>query len=103
MPLRIQQQRTKGWRKPVGAVAVGRGTMWGNPWKVDVYGTREEVVTWYGEWLAGIRPGPPGWRFDPAQLRAALWRIRDRDLMCWCRLGELCHADILLKLANECH
>ncbi|WP_087483552.1 DUF4326 domain-containing protein [Brachybacterium massiliense] len=33
-PQRIQQRRTKGWRKPEGAVAVGRGTKWGNPFKV---------------------------------------------------------------------
>lgn len=33
--------------------------------------------------------------------------LRDRDelrgsnLACWCRIGEACHADALLKLANE--
>lgn len=32
-PKRIQQRRTKDWRKPDGAVAVGRGTRWGNPWR----------------------------------------------------------------------
>ena len=33
-PKRIQQRRTAGWRKPEGAVAVGRGTRWGNPYTV---------------------------------------------------------------------
>lgn len=31
MPERIQLQRTKGWRKPEGAVVVARPTKWGNP------------------------------------------------------------------------
>jgi hypothetical protein len=29
MPVRVQQRRTKGWRKPPGAVSVVRGTRWG--------------------------------------------------------------------------
>lgn len=34
MPERIQLRRTKGWRKPQGAVVVARPTIWGNPWRV---------------------------------------------------------------------
>ncbi|MGU3585851.1 DUF4326 domain-containing protein [Rhodococcus sp. C26F] len=30
-PKRIQRRRTKGWRMPAGAVYVGRGSLWGNP------------------------------------------------------------------------
>ena len=30
-PCRIHRRRTKDWRKPPGAVYVGRGTKWGNP------------------------------------------------------------------------
>jgi hypothetical protein len=30
-PQRIQRKRTKGWRMPEGAVYVGRGSYWGNP------------------------------------------------------------------------
>lgn len=33
-PQRIQRKRTKGWRAPEGAVYVGRGTKWGNPFAV---------------------------------------------------------------------
>lgn len=33
-PLRIQRSRAKGWRMPDGAVYVGRGSMWGNPYRV---------------------------------------------------------------------
>lgn len=39
-PKRIQLRRTKGWRKPEGAVVVARPTRWGNPFRVghEVYG-----------------------------------------------------------------
>jgi hypothetical protein len=30
-PQRIQRKRVKGWRMPEGAVYVGRGSRWGNP------------------------------------------------------------------------
>lgn len=34
MPQRIQRKRTKGWRMPEGAIYVGRGSIWGNPFVV---------------------------------------------------------------------
>jgi hypothetical protein len=36
---------------------------------------------------------------DPEQL-ARLPELRGKDLMCWCPLGEVCHADVLLELTN---
>lgn len=48
-PRRIQQRRTKGWRKPEGAVAVGRGTRWGNPFKVGDAQVRMPALNG-GEW-----------------------------------------------------
>lgn len=35
MPERIQLRRTKGWRKPEGAVVVARPSKWGNPFRVS--------------------------------------------------------------------
>jgi hypothetical protein len=31
---------------------------------------------------------------------ADLSELRGHDLMCWCPLGQPCHADVLLALAN---
>ena len=42
-PKRIQRKRTKGWRMPEGAVYVGRGTKWGNPYPVG--GRKEGALT----------------------------------------------------------
>jgi hypothetical protein len=33
-PKRIQRKRTRGWRMPENAVYVGRGSKWGNPFRV---------------------------------------------------------------------
>lgn len=33
-PARVQRRRAKGWRMPEGAVYVGRGSKWGNPYRI---------------------------------------------------------------------
>ena len=35
---RLQLRRTRGWRKPEGAVVVSRPGLWGNPWVVGTPG-----------------------------------------------------------------
>jgi hypothetical protein len=37
---------------------------------------------------------------DAALLTAVRRELRGRDLACWCKPGEPCHADVLLELAN---
>ena len=34
-------------------------------------------------------------------LRLALDELRGNNLACWCKVGTPCHADVLLRLANE--
>jgi hypothetical protein len=36
---------------------------------------------------------------DKLRLSATIL-LRGKDLACWCRLDQACHADVLLKLAN---
>jgi hypothetical protein len=86
LPRRIQLRRTKGWRKPPGAVVVARPTRWGNPFEWREYG-RATAVERYRLWL-------PISGLDPAELRG-------RDLCCWCPLDQPCHADVLLQEANR--
>lgn len=113
-PKRIQRQRTKGWRAPEGAVYVGRGTKWGNPWRVHkpeqwdgvtiqqgdnrqyLFVTPGIAVALYRLWITNAHvhdvPSDPG--------RLAWQELRGKDLMCWCPLDQPCHADVLLALAN---
>jgi hypothetical protein len=36
-----------------------------------------------------------------AWMRANLHELRGKNLACWCPLGQPCHADVLLELANR--
>lgn len=88
---RIQQKRTRGWRKPAGVVYVGRPTRWGNPYSVDDYG-RDEAVKLYRQHLATM---------PEAERTALLAPLRTAaGLSCWCKPGECCHADVLLEYLN---
>lgn len=73
---------------PPGAVYVGRGGPWGNPFRMGRDGDRAAVVARHERWLAGQH-----------QLLRALDELRGRDLVCFCA-PEACHGDLLLKLAN---
>lgn len=96
-PVRIQRQRTPGWRMPRRTRYVGRGTAWGNPYQLDDrippgdvrarVLDRVRVLVGYRRWLAEQLAR------DPAFLEP----LRGRDLACWCPLTERCHADILLE------
>lgn len=117
-PKRIQQRRTKGWRKPDGAVSVARPGRWGNPFRAghrthlwhrsgahpydfyrdsfmvtdNAHAVRlfRSVLTNPEKWLDdwGL---PTGWEAE----------LAGKDLMCWCPLDAPCHADVLLELANS--
>lgn len=116
VPERIQRKRTKGWRMPAGAVYVGRGSGWGNPYRVILVRASGpfDVVRGDGVFLAqstGIETArtiaveryrhalEQCWKGYPApsKIRAEL---AGRDLACWCPLDQPCHADVLLELAN---
>lgn len=89
MPKRIQRQRTKGWRMPEGAVYVGRGTKWGNPYKVGtcLIPDRRAATEAFAANL-------------PIGKIAGIAELRGKDLACWCPLDQPCHADVLLREAN---
>ncbi len=93
MPERIQLRRTKGWRKPSGAVVVARPSRWGNPFPIGDPGkggrTRQQAVDAYRH-MAGSTFG-----------ESDLAELRGHDLACWCPLDQPCHADVLLELANQ--
>ena len=96
-PRRVRLSRRRGWRKPAGAVVVARPTKWGNPFVVDDERSRADAVD---RFTRAITRGDITLQFDVADVRREL---AGRDLACWCPLDEPCHADVLLRLANEHH
>lgn len=104
MPQRIQRRRTKGWKLPNGAVIVTRPTVYGNPWRVGAAGfdgvdTAEEAVALFTAALEG------GFLQQDSGEVLTVDRVRvdlaGRDLACFCPLDQPCHADVLLRVANE--
>lgn len=92
---------------PANTVVVSRPSRWGNmvrigqPLFVDPVdgstttreATRAEAVSLYRIGLKIALTKSP-------DARAALGQLRGKNLACWCRLDQPCHADTLLELAN---
>ncbi len=115
---RVQRSRTKGWKMPPNTVYVGRGSAWGNPYRVVEYGKFDDGTTaWAGrhEWEldypvqrsraeAATRAveGFKTWLFTQkgSTARSRIKELRGKNLACWCPTDQPCHADVLLELAN---
>lgn len=98
-PKRIQRKRTKGWQMPANAVYVGRPTRYGNPFAITEDRDAGDVRIAFRTWLLveGCHANMP----DKKQaILDSLDELRGKDLACWCRLDQPCHADVLLELAN---
>jgi len=97
-PCRIQRRRTKGFSlqkaSPNGlpVVYVGRGSKFGNAFTVEQYG-REKAVQMFRDYI-GHPNSPHG--FEPEEIT----QLKGKNLACWCREDQPCHADVLLELAN---
>lgn len=71
MPIRVQRQRTRGWRMPAHTKYVGRGSLYGNPYRVArtrreldagdpmIVATPKEAVDRFREWIETTREGAP--------------------------------------------
>ena len=109
-PERVQLSRKKGWKLPPNTVVVARPTKWGNPFaikgavEVGIRPARAQafVVECFDSWLRGDRQHWMGRDSDAAAdwMMANLPALQGKNLACWCKPGEPCHADILLELAN---
>ena len=95
MPDRIQRKRTKGWKMPENTVYVGRPTKWGNRYTIAEMGSHEEAVCKFEEML--IEGFEDSYPMDEEIIR----ELRGKNLACFCSLKSPCHADILLRIANE--
>lgn len=106
MPVRITLSRKKGWRMPPNTLKVSRPGKWGNPFRIghmpDVCPPSEhyracsqaDAVRLYREWLFSTDAGLE------IMSRCKI-ELRGKNLACWCKPGTPCHADVLLRLANQ--
>ena len=97
-PYRIQRKRSSGWRMPENTVYVGRPTKWGNPFaigKKNPCGTITKDHRHAVSLFVGFAPQ------NEKLVTAAKKELRGKNLACWCASDQPCHADVLLKIANE--
>lgn len=119
-PCRIQRKRTKGWKMPPNTVSVTRPGKFGNPFKwVDgwiMYFHEGEWKKWsltdsfssdpyhvyklYKMLLKGQLKDNPAGRPLPA-IPDNIESLRGKNLACFCPVGQQCHADILIEVANS--
>jgi hypothetical protein len=105
IPQRIQRKRSPGWRMPENTVYVGRPSKWGNPFRVGTKGfeyTQAKAVELHENVLfvnKAITSGNnSGVLITIDEIKKEL---KGKNLACWCKPSDPCHADILLKIANE--
>lgn len=109
IPQRIQLKRSKGWRMPADAVKVDRSTKWGNQFAPgrEYAAVEEETGQEIGRYICrdvaeavecfcNYINSDAG--FDLRE--QARTELRGKHLACWCKLGDPCHADVLLEIAN---
>jgi Domain of unknown function (DUF4326) len=84
-PQRIQLRRTKGWRMPPSTIKVTRPGKYGNPFSYFGCAAIDRVRRFTCETLPKLDLAP----------------LRGKNLACWCKIGEPCHADVLLEAANK--
>lgn len=94
-PQRIQRKRTRSWTMPAGAVYVGRPSKWGNDFKI---GDPDPVEDRPMTAADAVRHFESALAFAPDE---SIAELRGKDLACWCKIGDPCHADVLLRLANS--
>lgn len=114
MPTRYQRRNLKDWSAPAGAIYVGRPTHWGNPFKIaesielgfakDKDSAQILVVECFEDWL--YSGDLSVWWFhngaeQHAWIRKHIRDLYEKDLICWCGLDQVCHADVLMKAAAE--
>lgn len=76
---------------PQGAVYIGRGSKWGNPFVIGMHGNRDEVCERHAEYLRNqVRSGEIS--------KEELAELYGKDLVCFCAPAR-CHGDTLEKAA----
>lgn len=78
-----------GWRNDPSHVYIGRGSKWGNPFRITPTRTREQSISMYNDYLH-TRP----------DLMDALPELVGKVLVCYCKPLP-CHGDTLARMANQ--
>lgn len=73
---------------PKGAVYIGRGSPYGNPYVIGKDGTRSEVIQKFRDHLFSL--------LDDVEIQEELLQLDGKDLVCFCKPAP-CHGDVLIE------
>ena len=71
-------------------VYIGRGSKWGNPFKIGRDGNREQVIEKYRDYILDG---------DGKHLLSHLHELKNKTLGCWCKPKD-CHGDVLKEMVE---
>lgn len=97
MPIRVQRSRRRGWKMPANTVAVTRPSRWGNPFVIGAF-HNEELIR---DAALAVRLFRQALKTNPAFVIEIRTALRGKNLACWCDVGQPCHADVLIEIANS--
>src|SRR5690242_2045732 len=117
--IRIQRRMTPGWRAPDRTLHASRPGKFGNPFEMRDYGDAATAVGRFERWLDDgiIEHDDLVKIFGPDHDEAACRRELDERrryvletiptiadnydfVSCYCRVGALCHADLIVRRAR---
>ena len=75
---------------PAGSVAIGRGSVWGNPFIIGADGDRDTVISKFYHYAKWRLEREPKW-LEP---------LRGKDLACYCSPNP-CHGNAIVMLLEE--
>jgi hypothetical protein len=114
-PVRLQRSRAKGAQlvSPNGlpVVCVTRPGVFGNPFSAELakeiwpqlsdVEAKQKAVNSFRDFIVSGAAYGRAVQSLRQKIIARLPELRGKNLACWCKPGEPCHADVLLELANR--
>ncbi|MEP7048943.1 MAG: DUF4326 domain-containing protein [Pseudomonadota bacterium] len=105
-PGRLRRSRAKGSRltatNGLPIVVVSRPSRWGNPFPIDTSQPAQEVARLRALAVKKFERALHGPGSQLGFTRADVRReLKGKNLACWCPLDGPCHADVLLRVAND--
>ncbi len=83
-------------------IYIGRGSLFGNPFKIGVDGNREEVIRKYEEWARHHIQSGVGFHTPNRLLETIYFLPKNAILGCYCK-PKACHGDVIIKIWKELH
>jgi len=79
-------------RYQFGDVYIGRGSTWGNPYRIGPDGSRKEVIEKYRDYILDRL-------MHEDELIEELLKLDGKRLACYCK-PEPCHGDVLVEIID---